>query len=332
MISTSYLGLTLPSPVILAASSLTARVDSARRAEEAGAGALVLPSLFEEQLHLEEIRLQDDLAQGANSFPEAITYFPEINYGDSKAHLLFVEKMRKAVKIPVIASLNACASGSWTRYARQLEEAGAEALELNVYAVATDPTRSGADIEAELFAIFEQVKQSVSIPVSVKLGPYYTSLAHVAAELDRRGAAGLVLFNRFLQPDIDPEQESLRSEMSLSAHDEMRLPLRWTGILHGRLQADLALNTGVQTGYDVVRAILAGATVTQTASALLRNGISYLSTMLRALEFWMNDHGYASLEAFRGRLSLQKVDDPEAFERAQYVGLLRSKTKTASFF
>jgi dihydroorotate dehydrogenase (fumarate) len=264
---------------------------------------VVVHSLFEEQLHLEELHLQEDLAQGSDSFSEAITYFPELQSGGSRKHLLFVEKMRKAVKIPVIASLNACSSGSWARYAKQLEEAGADALELNVYTVATDPARSGAEIEAELFGIFDQVKHSVAIPISVKLSPFYTSVAHVAAQLDTRGAAGLVFFNRFLQPDIDPEQELLRSEMPLSAHDEMRLPLRWTGIIYGQIKADLALNTGVQTGHDVARAILAGTKVAQTASALLRNGIAYLSTMLRALEFWMNDHGYPNLEAFRGRLS-----------------------------
>jgi len=327
-LTTHYLGIPLQTPLLVAACPVSARLDAVKRAEEAGAGGLVIRSLFEEQLLLDRQRLDDDLAVGSESFAEALSYFPGLRHGDAREHLLAIEKMRKAVRMPLIGSLNATSAGSWTAYARQLASAGVDAIELNIYAVAADPERTGAEIEAGVYEIFEQVRDEVALPVSVKLSPYYSSVANVARNLDARRVRGLVLFNRFLQPDIDPELELVRGDMPLSSPEEIRLPLRWAGLLHGRIHADIALSTGVHTGADIAKAILAGANVVQTAAALMRNGVPYLSTMLRAFEMWMTDREYARVEDFRGHLSQKNVADPFAFERAQYVGLLLSKART----
>ena len=325
-LSTSYLGLKLPSPIVVAASSISSMIDRVQLAERSGAGALVIRSLFEEQVQLDAMRMEDALAVGAEAFAEALSYFPKLEHGGADEHLMWVEKTRAEVKMPLIASLNAVSPGGWMDYAKRLQEAGVNALELNVYSVAADSKRSGSEIEAELYNILESVKSQVSIPVAVKLSPYYTSISHVAAQLDERKVDGLVLFNRFLQPEINAADESLVSEMSYSAPEEMRLPLRWVALLYGRINAHLALSTGVHSGVDVAKALLGGAQVVQVASALLKNGIPYLSTMLRELESWMDEHGYEALEDFRGKLSQKETDDPLAYERAQYVKLLMSQS------
>jgi dihydroorotate dehydrogenase (fumarate) len=291
-------------------------------AEQAGAGALVIRSLFEEQIQFDRLRMEEALSVGEHNYAEAASYFPKLQHGGAAEHLMWVEKTRKAVSLPLIASLNAVSAGGWTEFARQLAGAGADGIELNVYAVAADPRKTGAEIEQDLYQTVEAVRAEIRLPLAVKLSPFYTSTVNVAAELDRRGVNALVLFNRFLQPDIDPDGESLRSEMVYSTPAELRLPLRWTALLHGRIRADLAVTSGVHSGRDAAKALLAGATVVQVASALLQNGIPYLSTMLRELEAWMGEHGYGRLEDFRGKLSQKEADDPFLFERAQYVNLL----------
>jgi dihydroorotate dehydrogenase (fumarate) len=238
---------------------------------------------------------------------------------------MWIEKTRAEVQLPLIASLNAVSPGAWTKYAKQLEGTGVEGLELNVYAVAARMNETGDQVEKMLYETVEAVMAEVDIPVAVKLSPFYTSTVNVASELDKRGVKALVLFNRFLQPDINPATESLESEMVLSTPDEIKVPLRWVALLHGRIGADLALNTGIHSGLDAVKALLAGAVVVQTASALLKNGIPYLSTMLREMDNWMGEKEYASLDNFRGKLSQKEVPDPFAFERAQYVKLLHSQ-------
>jgi len=235
---------------------------------------------------------------------------------------MWIEKARKEVKLPLIASLNAVSSGGWTKYAKQLEATGVDGLELNVYAVAADQKVNGAVLEAQLYEIVEAVIGEVDIPVAVKLSPFYTSIANVVSEVDKRGAKAVVLFNRFLQPDIDPKTETLVSEMVYSSPEEMKLPLRWVALLYGRVKTDLALNTGVHSGLDAAKALLAGAQVVQTASSLLKQGVPYLSTMIRELEGWMDEHDYKNLDGFRGKMSQRETDDPFAFERAQYVKLL----------
>jgi dihydroorotate dehydrogenase (fumarate) len=321
-LKTTYMGIPLRSPIVVGASSVSAMVDRIKMAEQTGAGALVIRSLFEEQIRFDALRMEESLSVGAESQPEARTYFPSIKHGEAKEHLMWVEKARKAVAFPLLASLNAVTPGAWTDYARQLEETGIDGLELNVYSVAADRRRAGTAIEDALYEVVEAVRQQIKIPLAVKLSPFYTSVAHVAAELDRRGAAGLVLFNRFLQPSIDPATETLTSEMVLSNPEELKLPLRWTALLYGRIRAEIALSTGVHSGLDAAKALLAGATVVQTASAVIKNGLPYVSTMLRQLEEWMAEKGYASIGEFRGKLSQKQAPDPFTFERAQYVRLL----------
>jgi len=324
-LTTSYMGIPLSSPLVVAASSISGMIDRVRLAEQAGAGALVIRSLFEEQIQADALKMEESLRVGAESYAEAPSYFPDVPTGTAEEHLHWVEKTRAAVTIPLIASLNAAAPGSWVKYARQLEATGVAGLELNIYAVATDPERSAAQIEAELLEIVAAVRAETKLPMAVKLSPFYTSVAYVAHALDGLGVDALVLFNRFLQPDIDPTSETLLAEMVLSTPDELRLPLRWTALLYGRLRAQIALSTGVHSGLDAAKALLAGAQVVQTASALLQHGIPYLSTMLRQLDGWMGERGYAHLKDFRGKLSQKEGPDPFAFERAQYVRLLSSQ-------
>jgi len=322
---TTYMGIDLATPVVVAACPISSMVDRIEKAEEAGAGALVIRSLFEEQILMQMQELEEDLAKGSESFAEALDYFPKMELHEAKEHLMWVEKARKAVSMPLFASLNAYSPSSWVHYAKQLEGAGVNGIELNVYAVAANPHRTGAEIEARLYEVLERVKAEVSLPVAVKLSPFYSSVANVASELAGRGADGLVLFNRFLQPDINPEDLKLTNEMVLSTPEEIRLPLRWIALLYGQVDTDFALSTGVHSGNDVAKSILAGASAVQTASALLKNGIPFLSTMLRQLEGWMAEHNFDVIDDFKGSASQQNVEDPFAFERAQYIKLLRKQ-------
>jgi dihydroorotate dehydrogenase (fumarate) len=321
-LSTTYLGIPLRSPLVVSASSISNHIDTVKAAEEAGAGGLVIRSLFEEQVQFDGQRMEDFLNQYGESNPEATSYFPAVKHGGPKEHLMWVEKTRKAVKMPLFASLNAVSPGTWTQYARQLADTGVDGLEINYYFVATDPDRSGSDIERALYEVVENIRAEIKLPISVKLSPYYTSIVNVVRELEKRGVNGVVLFNRFLQPDVDPETEAIFSEMALSTPAEMKPPLRWTAILYGRTKIDLALNTGVHTGSDAIKGILAGASVLQLTATLIKNGIPYLSTMLINMQDWMNEHNYQKLEDFRGKTSQKLCDDPFAFERAQYVRLL----------
>ena len=322
---TTYMGIELEAPIVVAASSISSLLDRIKLAEQAGAGLLVIRSLFEEQIQMEALRMEEQLSVGADSFAEALSHFPDMEHGGAQEHLMWVEKTRQDVELPLIASLNAVSPGSWIEYAKQLESTGVDGLELNVYAVATNPKQTGADIEKTLYETVEAVKAEVKIPVAVKLSPFYTSVSNVVAELDKRGADAVVLFNRFLQPDIDLDSESLKQEMVYSSAEELKLPLRWVALLYGRVKADLSLNTGLHSGLDAAKALLAGAQIVQVASALLKNGVPYLSTMLRELEGWMEAQGYEQLDDFRGKMSQKEVDDPFAFERAQYVKLLLSQ-------
>jgi dihydroorotate dehydrogenase (fumarate) len=324
-LTTTYMGIPLTSPLVVAASSISGMIDRVRLAEQAGAGALVIRSLFEEQIQVDALKMEENLRVGAESYAEASSYFPDIHPGAAEEHLHWIEKTRAAVQIPLIASLNAAAPGSWVRYARQLEATGVNGLELNVYAVAADPRRAAGQIESELLDIVGAVRGETKLPLAVKLSPFYTSVSHVAHALDGLGIDGLVLFNRFVQPDIDPATETLVTEMVLSTPDELRLPLRWTALLYGRVRAQIALSTGVHSGLDAAKALLAGAQVVQTASALLQHGIPYLSTMLRQLDGWMEEHSYRQLKDFRGKLSQKESPNPLAYERAQYVRLLTSQ-------
>ncbi len=323
-LSTQYLGLQLPTPLVLASSALSNRVDNLEMAEGHGAGAVVLRSLFEEQLEAQNSALEEQLARGADSSPEARTYFPPQRVGPHD-YLSLVERAKRALEIPVIASLNCCAPGSWTGYARDIEQAGADALEVNLYAIEADPAVSSAEVEARYLDIVQAIRSAVKIPIAVKLSPFFTSLGHFAARLDQAGVNGLVLFNRFLQPDLSLERMAATPTMTLSSQSEALLPLRWIGLLHGRVKADLAASTGVYDASGALKQILAGATVVQLASALVKNGIPYLGKILQGMEEWMDKRAASTLADVRGTLSQRAVQDPGAFERAQYVHLILSQ-------
>lgn len=325
-LTSRWLGLTLRSPLVMSPSPLGEDLDAIRRAEDAGAGAVVLPSLFEEQLVVESADLDRQLSHGAHSHPEADSYFPEMpgfQLGPD-AYLDHLRRAKAAVDMPVIASLNGISSGGWIEYARQIEDAGADALELNVYYVATDLDRSGADVEHRYVELVRDVRREVGIPVAVKLGPYFSAFAHFAQRLDQAGADGLVLFNRFYQPDLDIEQLEVVPNLQLSTSSELRLRLRWVGILYGHLRGGLGVTGGVHTAADVLKAVMAGADVTMMTSALLKHGVAHLGTVRHDLLAWMEAHEYGSIAQMRGSMSHRHVADPAAFERANYLAVLRS--------
>lgn len=325
-LATTYLGLELPSPLVASSSPLTNHLDALRRLEAAGAGAVVLPSLFEEQLERDEIGLDALLGTGAEAFAEATSMFPEPHRFESTLdrYLRLLEAASEALAVPVIASLNGTTPGGWVRCAGMLEDAGARAIELNVYRVAADPHRSGAELEAETVALVADVVRAVGVPVAVKLSPHWSSVADLARRLEEAGAAGLVLFNRFYQPDLDLETLAPAPRLHLSSPDELRLPLRWVGILRSHLSCSLALTSGVHEAADAAKALLVGADVAMLASALLRHGPEHLATVRDGLVAWMADQGYASVAQLRGSAALHASPDPEAFERANYVDTLVS--------
>ena len=325
--STRYLGFDLANPLVASASPMTGDLDTLRRLEAAGAAAIVLPSLFEEQITQEAMAVHHALEFGSEHYSESVGgYLPEMeryNTGPD-SYLELVTGAKRALGIPVIASLNGTSSGGWTHYARLCEDAGADAVELNVYLVAADPDTPGSEIEQRYVDLVASVDGAVSIPLAVKVGPYFSAMAHMARRLAGAGADGLVLFNRFYQPDIDLESLEVAPNLVLSTSTEVRLVLRWMAILRGRVAASLAATTGVHTPEDVVKLVLAGADVTMLASALLRNGPEYVATLLDGTTAWFEEHGYSSLEQAKGSLSQESSPDPGAFERANYMRTLVS--------
>jgi dihydroorotate dehydrogenase (fumarate) len=324
-IATTYLGLPLRSPLVMSSSPLCEDLDAIRRAEDAGAGAVVLHSLFEEQLALEGQDLDRHLAQHEYHCAEAAGYFPEMtSYSlGPDAYLEHVRRAKDAVDIPVIASLNGVSSGGWVAYAHHVEEAGADALELNAYFLPTDPLVTGAEVEGMYVDLVRDVSLTVSVPLAVKLSPFFSSIPNIAHRLDRAGADGLVLFNRFYQPDLDVERLEVVPDLTLSTSSELRMRLRWVAILHGHVDADLAVTGGVHVAEDVVKALMAGATVTMMTSALLRHGVEHLATVRDRLLVWMEEHEYESVQQMRGNMSSGVVSEPAAFERANYLKVLR---------
>ena len=319
---TTYMGIGLKNPIVVGACSLSKQIDTVRQIEAAGAGALVIKSLFEEQVQLENAAFEEALGDYDELYAEAVHLFPKVAHAGPQQHLYWVKEARKAVRLPLIASLNATSEEIWVDYARQLAETGVDGLELNFYSLPLDATVGSTTIEQQELDTFSKVRAAVKIPIAVKLHPYYTNVLHVATELDRRGANALVLFNRFFQPDIDVEAETERATPSLSNSADSMLSLRWVALLHGRIKADLIASTGVMTGKDVVKMILAGASAVQVVSTLYRNKITHIGEMRAALEAWMDEKGYATLEDFRGKVSKKAVKDPWGFERGQYIKAL----------
>ena len=325
-LSTTYLGFDLPHPLMPGASPLVDDLDMVRRLEDAGAAAIVLHSLFEEQIEAEELATFAHTESHSESFGEATSFFPGADsfpLGPDD-YLEQIRRIKTAVRVPVIASLNGKSLGGWLRYARLMQEAGADAIELNLYMLATDPEESASNIEARALEMVHAVRAAVRIPVAVKLSPFYTSFAHFAQRLDDVGPQGLVLFNRFYQPGIDIEELEVRRELHLSDSSELPLRLRWLAILSPRVRASLAVTGGVHSVEDVVQSVMAGAHAVQTVSALLRHGPAHLATLRRQLAEWLEKHEYESLRQMRGSLNLRNCPDPQAYERANYMLLLQS--------
>ncbi|MHC4607506.1 MAG: dihydroorotate dehydrogenase-like protein [Planctomycetota bacterium] len=324
-LSTTYLGLKLPHPLMPGSSPLVDKIDTVKRLEDAGAAAIVMHSLFEEQIVAEQLQKDRAIDMHEYSFAEALSYFPKAaEYRlSSDEYLEHLGKVKKAVGVPVIASLNGTTGGGWLAYAKSMEEAGADALELNVYAVPADQDRSAADVEKDTVAMVRDVKKSVKIPVGVKLSPFYSSPAHFAKQLEEAGADGLILFNRFYQPDLDVEKLEVKRTLSVSDPSELLLRLRWLAILSGRLKCSLGVTGGVHTGLDAVKAVMCGANAVQVVSALLSHGADRLKKMRDELASWMQKHDYKSLEQMRGSMNLYKSPNPTAFERANYQYILQ---------
>jgi dihydroorotate dehydrogenase (fumarate) len=320
-VTVTYLNMQLRTPLIASASPLSHELDGVRRLEDAGASAVVLYSVFEEQLRQEQAELERHLSAGSQSFAESLTYFPQANefHTGPEEYLRHIQRAKDAVAIPVIASLNASTLGAWTNYARRIEDAGADAIECNIYFIPSDLERSSADIEEMVLEIVRSVKLSVHIPVAVKLSPFFTSMANMAKRLDALGADGLVLFNRFYQPDIDLEELILKTSVLLSTSQSLRLPLTWIGILFGRVRASLAATSGIHRAEDIVKMLMVGADVTMLCSTLLRHGVQHLRHLERGLREWMEHHEYDSVRQMQGSMSQLRCCDPSAFERALYV-------------
>lgn len=320
-LTTKYLGLNLRTPLVVSASPLSQEIADIRRLEDAGASAVVLYSLFEEQLRQESLELDFYLSEGTESYAESLNYFPqpsEFHLGPDE-YLEHIRKAKAAVKVPIIASLNGSSVGGWIQYATQIQEAGADALECNIYWIVTDPETTSAEVEQHYIDIVQAVKSAVTIPVAVKVSPFFSNFANMAKRLDAAGANGLVLFNRFYQPDIDLETLELDPRVLLSTPQAMRLPLTWVGILHGRVKAALAATGGIHGAEDVIKLVLVGANVTMLCSTLLRNGINQLRSIEQGVRQWMDSHEYESVQQMQGSMSQKNCADPSAFERAQYM-------------
>ena len=324
-LSTNYLGLKLPHPIMPGASPLVDKIDLVKRMEDAGASAIVMHSLFEEQLMREEIATYHHVDVHSDSFAEAMTYLPrpeEFNLGPDQ-YLEQLVRIKQSVDLPVIASLNGFTSGGWIRYAKLMQDAGANALELNAYYLATNPAETGEEVEQRTLDILKAVKQAVTIPVAVKLSPFFSSMANVAKRLDEAGADGLVLFNRFYQPDIDVESLEVEPTLKLSDSSELNLRLRWLAVVSGHVRASLAASGGVHTHLDVVKAVMTGAHAVQVVSAILQHGPDVIRRMREGLTQWLEEHEYDSLEQMRGSMNLLRCPDASMFERANYIRILQ---------
>ena len=325
-LSTKYLGLTLKNPLVVSATPLSEDIANIRKMEDAGASAVVLHSLFEEQIAVESYELDRHLSGGAESYAEALSYFPDLtsyNMGP-EGYLEQISKAKAAVKIPIIASLNGVSTGGWIRYAKKMEQAGADALELNIYTIPTGIDTTSEETEESYVKLVGDVKASVNIPVAVKLGPFFSALANLAGRLEKAGANGLVLFNRFYQPDFDLEALEIVPSLKLSTPYELMLRLHWVAILYGRVKTDFAITGGVHTAQDVLKAMMAGAQVAEMASAVLKNGIDHIRTVEKELAAWMEEHEYESIHQMQGSMSQRSVADPNSYLRANYLKVLSS--------
>ncbi len=321
-LQTRYMGIPLKNPIVVGASSLSKTIESIQEIEQAGAGALVLKSLFEEQVQLERLSLDDSLSLYDESFAEAVTYFPPLEHAGARQYLYWIERTRKAVQMPLIASVNAVHDDVWVEWAKNLESTGVNGLELNFYSMPIDPSVSAAEIENREFEAFRKVREAVKIPIAVKLHPYYTNVMNVVSQFSRLGANAVVLFNRFLQSDIQIQEEKEETKLRYSSPQEALLALRWTALLRGRVDAGLVASSGVASSNDAIKLLLAGADAVQMVSAIYRNKPAYIGRVLDEISTWMDSKGYRTIDDFRGKLSKAKMQDPWAYERTQYIKAL----------
>ncbi len=325
-LTTTYMGLSLKNPIVPSASPLSHTLEGMKRLEDAGASAIVMYSLFEEQIVHESKEFDHYMQYGTESFAESLSYFPEAeeyNLGPEE-YIELIHKAKRALKIPIIGSLNGISAGGWTDYAKKIEEAGADALELNVYYIPADARHTSEEVEQRYIDILKAVKGTVTIPVAMKLSPFFSSMANMAARLEAAGANGLVLFNRFYQPDIDLDALEVKPNVILSTPQAMRLPLRWIAVLYGRVRTSFAATSGVHSAQDVIKLLMAGADVTMMCSALLKHGPGHIRQVLEDVNQWMLDHEYVSVSQMKGSMSQKSVANPEAFERANYMRTLQS--------
>lgn len=327
-LTTNYLGLALKNPIVASSSPLSHTVEGIRKLEDAGASAVVMYSLFEEQITFDSLYVDHYLRSNTNSHAEALSYFPEMDMYNvwPDEYLNVIRRAKESCEVPIIGSLNGVSIGGWTNYAGLIEDAGADALELNVYYVPTSLEITGREVEDMYIDLLRQVKRAVTIPVAIKLSPFFSSIANMSSRLVEHGASGLVLFNRFYQPDLDVETLEVTPRLVLSNPNELRLPLRWVAILYGRLMTDFAITTGVHSVHDVLKGLMAGAKVTMMASELLQNGVGRIEEILQALTAWMTEHEYESVTQMIGSMSQQYCAEPAAFERANYMKVLDSYT------
>ncbi len=325
-LTTTYLGLKLKNPLVASSSPMMQDVDAVRRLEDCGASAIIMHSLFEEQINVESTYLDTHLSQHEDHYAEAVSYFPEM--GEYKlgpeAYLEHIQALKNAVDIPIMGSLNGISKGGWTACAKQMEEAGADALELNMYFIPTDPSVAGPEIEAMYVDLMRDVRAHVKIPIAVKLSPFFSAPINMCHQLEEAGADGVVLFNRFYQPDFDLEELEVVPNLVLSTAQELRLRLRWAAILFGQIKGSIGITGGVHHSFEALKCVMAGADVAMMTSALLRNGIDHLETMLEGMRIWMEEHEYESVAQMKGSMSQQKVAEPAAFERANYLKVLSS--------
>jgi dihydroorotate dehydrogenase (fumarate) len=325
-LSTTYLGLSLKNPVIAAASPLSEKVENAQKLEEAGVSAIVMYSLFEEQIIRESLKLDSDLERGSNTYGEALNYLPQFGRYSvgPETYLEQLKKLKKAVSIPIIGSLNGFSTGGWIEYAKKIQDAGADALELNLYYLETNPATTSEQLEKTYLELVRNIRKSVQIPIATKLSPFFTAIPNFASHLVEAGVNGLVLFNRFYQPDFDLEALEVVPHLMLSTSEEMRLPLRWIAILYGHIAADFALTSGVHSAHDVIKAVMAGANVTAITSHFLKNGPESAAIILDELQNWLEQKDYDSISQMKGSMSQTAVGEPEAFTRANYLKVLSS--------
>lgn len=323
-LTTNYLGLELQNPLVASASPLSEKIEKVQRLEQAGVSAVVMYSLFEEQITQDSLALNHFMEQGTESYAEALSYFPNVGRYSigPETYLEHLRALKEAVDIPIIASLNGASRGKWIEYAERMEASGADALELNIYNLPTDPDETAAEVEANYLDLIQNVAMAVEIPVAVKLSPFFSALPNFAKQAQAAGAKGLVLFNRFYQPDFDLDEMEVVPSLDLSTREEQRLPLRWISIMYGRVDIDFALTTGVSSGIGVLKSMMAGAKVAMVASEFLRKGVDRATEMLKSMEIWMEAHEYESIVQMQGSMSQKAVADPSAFERANYMRVL----------